>query len=163
MRADVSFEDYRPGAIGRIVQLHAEYYSASHGFGLTFEAKVARELAAFLERRDPARDFFQIVVADGAVQGSVALDGSESNESVAHLRWFLISPALHGMGVGRRLLADGLAFGRVRGFSGVYLWTLTGLPAAARLYADAGFEVVEELEGTQWGRAVTEQRMTLSF
>ena len=152
-----------PARIGRIVQLHAQYYSVSHGFGLTFEAKVARELSAFLERRDPDRDLFQIVVANGAVQGSIALDGSETDDTMAHLRWFLIDHSLHGMGLGRRLLDDALTFGRSRGFPGVYLWTLTRLPAAAHLYADAGFQVVEELEGTQWGKAVTEQRMMLLF
>ncbi len=161
--ARVGIEDYRPGAIGRIAQLHAEYYSRTHGFGLSFEAKVARELSEFLMRRDPARDFFKIVVADGQVQGSIALDGSEDEGPVAHLRWFLLGPALRGRGIGRKLLADSLAFGRDRGFEGVTLWTLKGLEAAARLYRQAGFQVVEELEGGQWGRAVIEQRMVLAF
>ncbi len=159
----VSIEDYRPGAIGRIAQLHAEYYSRTHGFGLTFEAKVARELSEFLVRRDPMRDFFKIVVAGDRVQGSIALDGSESEDPVAHLRWFLLGPALRGQGIGRKLLADSLAFGRERGFEGVTLWTLKGLEAAAQLYGQAGFQVVEELEGEQWGKAVTEQRMVLVF
>ncbi len=40
-------EGYSGGCIGRIVEMHARYYSQASGFGLTFEAKVARELAQF--------------------------------------------------------------------------------------------------------------------
>ena len=40
-------EGYKPGCIGKITQLHAAYYAASHGFGLEFEAKVASELSEF--------------------------------------------------------------------------------------------------------------------
>ena len=39
---------YHPGAIGRIVELHANYYYLSWGFGLFFEARVAKEMAEFL-------------------------------------------------------------------------------------------------------------------
>jgi hypothetical protein len=40
-------EGYAPGCIGRVVQLHADYYARSSGFGVRFEAKVAQELARF--------------------------------------------------------------------------------------------------------------------
>ena len=32
-----------PGSIGRVVELHARYYHANWGFGVFFEAQVARE------------------------------------------------------------------------------------------------------------------------
>ena len=32
---------YRPGCIGRVVELHAGYYARTAGFGVSFEAKVA--------------------------------------------------------------------------------------------------------------------------
>ena len=54
---------YRPGAIGRVAQLHGEYYHRHWGFGLFFEAKVATELAAFLSRCDETRDGFWTAVA----------------------------------------------------------------------------------------------------
>src|SRR5215472_3096171 len=41
---------YTPGSIGRVAELHANYYQQHWGFGLFFEAKVATELAAFLGR-----------------------------------------------------------------------------------------------------------------
>lgn len=41
-------EAWFPGAVGDIAALHARHDGASHGFGPAFEAKVARELGAFL-------------------------------------------------------------------------------------------------------------------
>jgi hypothetical protein len=47
---------YTPGCIGRVAQLHANYDAVNSGFGVTFEAKVARELADFCQNFEPARD-----------------------------------------------------------------------------------------------------------
>jgi GNAT superfamily N-acetyltransferase len=156
---------WEPGAIGDIAALHARHYAASHGFGAVFEAKVAGELGAFLARLDPARDLFRAVVAKGRVLGSIALDGGEAGlpPGAAHLRWFILDAALRGEGLGRRLLAEALAQARAAGFARVFLWTLEGLPAAERLYAEAGFRLAEELTGRQWGRPVTERRLELSL
>jgi hypothetical protein len=37
--------DWRPGCIGRIVELHARYCTRRAGFSAAFDSKVARELA----------------------------------------------------------------------------------------------------------------------
>jgi len=157
-------EGWVPGAIGTIAALHARHYAASHGFGLVFEAKVARELAEFLGRLDAKRDFLRLVVGPaGAVLGSIALDAGEPGlpTGTAHLRWFILDTALRGSGLGRRLLADALRHARDVGCAQVFLWTLSGLPAAERLYAEAGFCLAEEITGDQWGRPVTERRLVL--
>ena len=67
--------------------------------------------------------------------------------------------SLRGSGLGRRLLTETLAHADAQGIRRVYLWTLDGLPAAARLYAEAGFAEVERLTATQWGKPVTELRL----
>jgi GNAT superfamily N-acetyltransferase len=163
-------EAWVPGAIGDIAALHARHYAASHGFGAVFEAKVARELGEFLARHDPARDLFRCVVAEdgaenGAVRGSIALDGGEAGlpAGTAHLRWFILDASLRGTGLGRQLLAETLAHAHAVGFARVYLWTLAGLPAAERRYLEAGFALEEEVTGQQWGQPVTERRLGLSL
>ena len=83
---------YVPGALGRIAELHARHYSASHGFGVFFEAKVAHQLAAFLQRFDAATDLFRTVLVDGHVEGAITIDGGEHGGGVAHLRWFILDP-----------------------------------------------------------------------
>lgn len=151
---------YEPGALGRIAELHGSLYAQSHGFGLYFEAKVARELAEFLQRFDPARDFFRTVRIGSRVAGSIAIDGGPAGET-GHLRWFILAPEARGHGLGRRLLNDAVAFCRATGFTRVYLWTLAGLEPAGRLYRDAGFTLAEEALGEQWGRKIVEQRLEL--
>ena len=48
-----------PGAIGRVAELHGTYYHREWGFGLSFEAKVATELAQFFGRCDFSKAFPQ--------------------------------------------------------------------------------------------------------
>ncbi len=158
---DIAIHDtWAPGAIGDIAALHARTYAASHGFGAYFEAKVARELGDFLLRLDPARDLFRCAVGDGRVLGSIALDCGEDPAS-AHLRWFIMDPALRGRGLGRRWLDEAIGRARLVAMPEVHLWTLAGLDAAAHLYGAAGFVLDREVTAEQWGRSVTERRLVL--
>jgi N-acetylglutamate synthase-like GNAT family acetyltransferase len=146
-----------PGVIGDIAALHARQYQQSHGFGAVFEAKVAREMGAFLARPPAPGDFFRAVEREGRPLGSIALD--DEGDGLGHLRWFILDAGLRGSGLGRRLLGEALAHAQANGLTRVYLWTLDGLPAAARLYAEAGFTEVERLTAEQWGQPTTELRL----
>jgi GNAT superfamily N-acetyltransferase len=154
---------YVPGAIGRIVELHGTYYAASWGFGAFFEARMARELAEFVGRYDAHRDGLWTASVAGRIEGSIAIDGSRAGDEGAHLRWFIVSDSLRGGGIGGRLIGEALAFCRSCGHPRVTLWTFAGLGAARRLYECAGFRLVEERRGTQWGTEVVEQRFELEL
>jgi len=103
---------YLPGAIGKIVELHGTYYSSNWSSGLFFEAKVAREMAGFLERYDDNRDGFWIASADGRIERSIAVDGIKAAGEGAHLRWFIVSDRLRQKGVGNRLFSTAVDFCR---------------------------------------------------
>jgi GNAT superfamily N-acetyltransferase len=152
---------YLPGAIGRIVELHGAYYASHWGFGAFFEARMARELAEFMDRFDPARDGLWTAAVAGRIAGSIAIDGTRAGDGGAHLRWFILDPGLHGQGTGRRLLGEAVGFCRNSGHRRVSLWTFSGLDAARQLYEQAGFRLAEERRGAQWGIEVTEQRFEL--
>ena len=156
-------EAYLPGSLGRIAELHGSYYHEQAGFGLFFEARVARELASFLERYDPSCDGFWLVLADGRVEASVAIDGLQAHTEGAHLRWFIVSEHLRGAGFGNALLAKAVAFCRARGYRRVHLDTFEGLHAARHLYQKYGFRLVHQETGTQWGTSVNEQRFELQL
>src|SRR5215216_6638479 len=100
---------YTPGALGRITALHGAYYSAHWDLGLYFEAKVATELAAFLNRFDPDRDGGWFAKAQGEVIGGIFIDGSEADSKGARLRWFIIDPAYHGRGLGNQLVKEAVS------------------------------------------------------
>ncbi len=148
---------YIPGSIGRIAELHGAYYHRHWGFGVFFEAKVATEASAFLERFDGEKDGIWFATQGDRIEGAIVIDGIKSENEGAHLRWFIVSDALRGKGFGRKLLNHAMAFCRGRDFQKVYLWTFEGLGAARHLYEEAGFKLVQEQTGSQWGKMVNEQ------
>ncbi len=151
-------QGYLPGCIGRITELHARFYAAHTGFGVTFESKVARELAAFCERYDEARDGLWLALLDGQVEGAIVIDSVHAGTDGAHLRWFITSDRLRGTGAGSLLLTEAMAFCDACGYRKTYLWTFDGLAAARHLYERHGFRLVQQQPGRQWGSEVLEQR-----
>lgn len=151
-------QGYAPGCIGRITELHADYYSRLVGFGLRFEAKVASGLAAFFEQYQAGRDGIWLAVEGNRIQGSIAIDGSHAEEEGAHLRWFIASEETRGTGIGSRLMEHAMEHCVAQGFRRVYLHTFEGLEAARHLYERHGFRLVHQQAGNQWGKQVNEQR-----
>jgi N-acetylglutamate synthase-like GNAT family acetyltransferase len=154
----VVVQRYRPGSFGRIVEMHASYYSGAFGFGLRFEAVVASGLAEFAGRLERPRNAMWCALEGDRIVGSVAIDGEDLGGDVAHLRCFIVDSAQRGAGVGCGLLAAALAFVDGHGFERTDLWTFRGLDAARRLYERVGFACVEENLGHRWGGEVLEQR-----
>jgi len=152
---------YHPGVIGRVVELHASYYHLDWGFGLFFEARVAKEMSEFLGRFDETRDGFWIVSLNDRIEGGIAIDGIKARIDGAHLRWFILSPEVRGRGFGHRLMDEAISFCKMKNYKKLYLWTFEGLHAARHLYEKFGFRLVQQAEGTQWGKKVTEQKFEL--
>jgi len=152
---------YIPGSIGRVTELHGTYYHEHWRFNVFFEAKVATGLAEFLGRYNEKRDGFWTASLEGHIEGSITIDGIRSGFEDAHLRWFIVSGALRGRGIGARLISTAVDFCRSTGYRKVYLWTFEGLQAARHLYEKLGFRLVEEHIGTQWSTEVNEQRFEL--
>ncbi|PKN72114.1 MAG: GNAT family N-acetyltransferase [Deltaproteobacteria bacterium HGW-Deltaproteobacteria-10] len=151
---------YMPGAIGKVTQLHAGYYHRNWGFGLYFEAKIATELAQFMQSFNPVRDGFWAVVDDQIV-GSIAIVGDQSDARRARLRWLIVDPEYQGRGFGKSLLKEAVGFCRESNFNKVYLTTFAGLDVARRLYEQSGFTIIREEEGSYWGKPVLEQTFEL--
>lgn len=149
-------EGYQPGCIGDIASLHARFYAEHWGFGVFFEKKVATELAAFASGLPADGKALWRHVENGRTLASLAIDGDLAT-GVAHLRWFIVDDSLRGSGVGRRLMAQAMAFVDAR-YRETYLWTFKGLDAARHLYESFGFALTDESEGEQWGGRVVEQR-----
>jgi GNAT superfamily N-acetyltransferase len=158
---EIAISGYVPGAIGRLAELHAQYYSMAWDFGLFFEAKVAAEMSEFMRIFDDGRDSLWIVSRDGSVEGGIVIDGTETEDKGAHLRWFILSERLRGQGLGNRLMGEAVGFCRERCYRQVYLWTFQGLHPARHLYEKFGFKLADQRPGQQWGKEVLEQRFVL--
>ncbi len=152
---------YIPGAIGRVAELHGKYYHNHWGFGSFFEAKVAKELSEFISRYNQSRDCFWSALLKEQIEGSITIDGLHAEDEGAHLRWYIVSDAIRGKGVGNQLIERAVQFCKERKFKKVFLWTFEGLDPARHLYEKFGFRLVEQRRGNQWGKEVQEQRFEL--
>ena len=75
----------------------------------------------------------------------------------AKLRLFFLVPEARGRGLGRRLLADCMAFARACGYARMVLWTHESHRAACALYEKAGWRMVRSEQKVSFGVAVVEQ------
>lgn len=151
---------YRPGLVGRVAEMHAQFYARHAGFGAYFESKVASGIAEFVGRLPHPDNQIWAVLQHDRIVGSLAIDGQDLGGGQAHLRWFILDDGCRGSGVGRQLMAAAMAFCDIRGFAQTQLWTFAGLDAARKLYESHGFALVHEAPGDQWGSRVTEQQFT---
>lgn len=140
---------HRPGDMGDVVALHGRLYPEMFGWDETFEALVARIAADFIETFDPDWDASFIAEADGDFRGSAFV--VKVDEGVCKLRLMIIDQEARGLGLGRALLNECLAFARRKGYQKMTLWTNDVQTAARALYASAGFELVHEEPGHEFG------------
>ena len=144
--SQIELVGYVPGALGRIVELHGAYYHTNWGLNLYFEAKVATELAAFLNRFNPERDGAWFAKDGDKIVGGIFIDGGDADGP--RLRWFIIDPKYQGRGLGNRLMEAAMTFCDEQKFPRVYLTTFAGLDAARHLYEKFGFKLCREKDGS---------------
>jgi N-acetylglutamate synthase-like GNAT family acetyltransferase len=150
-----------PGDIGDLIHLHGILYDEEFGFDKTFEAYVACGLAEFVLSNDLQRERIWLAESEGKIIGCIAI--VKFSEEEAQLRWYLVHPGYRGIGLGKTLILDALAFCREKKYSSVFLWTTSELVAAAKLYTRSGFWKTEEKTHVNWGKMVTEERYDLKF
>ena len=151
---------YRPGIVGRVTEMHANFYSHYSHFGQFFESQVAMRMAEFVNRLNNPCNNLWMAIQNGKIVGSVAIDGEDLGDNNAHLRWFIMDDNCRGHGIGRQLLHEAVTFCENSRFEAIQLWTFKGLHAARKLYESFGFKLIKEEDGNQWGPVVTEQQFT---
>ncbi len=138
-----------PGDIGWVIGRHGALYAEEYGLNHKFEALVAQVAGAFLDGHDPARERCWIAERDGARVGSVFL--VRKTDEIGKLRLLLVEPSARGLGVGKRLVEECIAFARQVGYRRVTLWTNDILVAARGIYRTAGFRLVSSAPHNDFG------------
>jgi DNA-binding MarR family transcriptional regulator/N-acetylglutamate synthase-like GNAT family acetyltransferase len=151
----------QPGDIGWVVQRHGALYAHEYGYDERFEALVAEIAAQFVQRFDAKRERCWIAERDGEPVGCVFL--VRKSATVAKLRLLLVDPHVRGLGIGRRLVDECVAFARLAGYRKLALWTQSELRAARGLYARAGFRRVAAEAHTSFGKKLVAETWELAL
>jgi GNAT superfamily N-acetyltransferase len=118
-------------------------------------------MSEFFSRFDGAWDGFWTLCRNNRIEGGIAIEGIKAMAEGAHLRWFILSPEVQGRGFGNRLMEEAISFRKKKEYKKIYLETFEGLYIARHLYEKFGFKLVNQAEGSQWGKKMTEQKFEL--
>jgi len=148
MHHDITIRhDLRVGDLGRIIALHGEAYDVLPGFGLAFEAYVARTIAEYYLDADGGRIWM-------AERGDKLIGCSAMvlrGDKFGQLRWVLVDTSARGIGLGKDLVNGTLDYARDNACTRVFLETTDGLPESQQLYEKLGFNVVSNEREQLWG------------
>jgi len=155
-----TLRDPAPGDLGWMVKRHGELYFEEYGWSGPFEGMCAKIVSDFVASFDATLEKCWIAVMDGEPVGCVMLvkdDPKARKADVARIRLLLLDPRARGMGLGRRLAEECVAFARARGYRRVTLWTHAELTAARAIYARLGFRKTGQESHDDWGGKATSE------
>ena len=139
--------DLRTGDLGRVIALHGKVYDTLPGYGLAFEAYVARTIAEYVLDAGGAGRIWLAERGDELVGCSaLVLRG----DGLGQLRWILVDTSARGIGLGKDLVNRALDYARDSGCSNIFLQTTDGLPESQQLYEKLGFEVTSNVREELW-------------
>lgn len=141
---------HQPGDMGWVVERHGALYAAEYGWDSHIEAITAEIVGAFLKNFDPAREHCWIAEMDGNRVGSAFL--VKDSDDVARLRLVLVEPRARGLGLGRDLVRQSIAFARKAGYRRITLWTHGVLTAARAIYQKEGFQLTRQWVHDDFGK-----------
>jgi DNA-binding MarR family transcriptional regulator/GNAT superfamily N-acetyltransferase len=152
-RSAISLRSHRPGDMGWVIGAHGRLYAEEFGWDERFEALVAGIAAAFINDFDQSRERCWIAEMNGEPVGCVFL--VKESSSVAKLRLLVVEPRARGIGLGRRLVEECIAFARDKRYRKLVLWTQSNLAAARAIYRKTGFRKINEEKHASFGVKLT--------
>ena len=149
------------GDVGWVTHRQGLLYAQEYGWDETYEALVAEILGEFVKNFVPQWERSWIAEREGEVVGSVFV--VRKSPKVAKLRLLYVEPSARGLGIGRRLVDECIAFSRAKGYKTLTLWTNDILGSARRIYQAAGFKLAGDERHHSFGKDLVGQTWDLEL
>lgn len=161
--APVILRPHRVGELGWLVHRQGLLYHEQYGWNGDFEALIARIYNEYHFAPETPRRALWVAEQDGVIAGSIFCMPSEGIGGSAQLRMLYVEPAARGQGIGKALVDQCVRFARDAGYERMRLWTHSIQEAARKLYAAAGFTIVEEWDHQSFGKDLHAEIWELRF
>lgn len=140
----------RIGEIALVASRQAQVYASEFGWDGSYEGLAAEIVGKFAQGFEPEREACWIAEWRGDLAGSIFV--VDSGKGVAQLRLLYVEPKARGQGIGKLLVDQVVRFARDKGYRKIRLWTQESLTVARKLYAAAGFKLVESKPHRSFGK-----------
>ena len=153
----------RLGELGWLIHRQGLIYNEQFGWNIEFEALIAGIYSQYQTAPDtPAKDLW-VAEQDGRIVGSIFVMPSDGLPGSAQLRMLYVEPAARGQGLGAALVAQAVSFARGNGYERMRLWTHTNQESARKVYAAAGFVIVETMPEKNFGKELNGEIWEMRF
>jgi len=149
--APLVLRPHRVGELGWLIHRQAVLYNQQHGWNGEFETLIAKLYHDYEMASATPPKALWIAERKGGIAGSVFATPSEGRPGTAQLRMLYVEPEARGLGIGKTLVGQCVSFARDNGYKRVRLWTQSILTPARKIYATAGFHLVDSAPHHSFG------------
>ena len=152
---------HRIGDVSLVTQRSIASAMEEFELGGTYETVMLGAAAHFLERFDGQRDCVWIAERNDVAVGSVFV--RRVAEESAELLLLHVESQARGIGIGRRLISEAIAFATRAGYGTLQLELHDVMKTARQLFHAAGFRHVSEVADARFGRGLQRQLWRMSL
>ena len=152
---------HRIGDVSLVAQRSIASAIEEFELGGSCETVMLTAAAHFLNQYDAERECVWIAERSGVPVGCVFV--RQVSEQSAELLLLHVESQARGIGIGRRLLSEAIAFATRAGYGTLQLEMLDVMKTARLLFHAAGFRHESEVSDPQFGRAMQQQTWRLAL